>query len=107
MLKKKVSIYVPSTYHDGPAPENIVNYYVNDTLKKLSQLYGGATAQVVSGAWYSEELDKVIQEKITICYSYCDNFDLKKLVSICDNLKKVFKQENISLELSDQGLMFI
>ena len=101
MLTKKVSIYVPSTYHDGPAPEHIVNYYVNDTLKKLSQLYGGATAQVVNGAWYSEELDKVIREKITICYSYCENYNRDDLVTICENLKIVFQQESVSLEINN------
>jgi len=101
MLNKKVSIYVPSTYHDGPAPENIVNYYVNDTLKRLSVMFGGATAQVVNGAWYSVELDKVIQEKITICYSYCESYNREDLVAICENLKKVFNQESISLEINN------
>jgi len=101
MLNKKVSIYVPSTYHDGPAPDHIVNYYVSDTLKKLSQLYGGATAQVVNGAWYSVELDKVIQEKITICYSYCENYNRDDLVAICENLKTVFNQESVSLEINN------
>lgn len=107
MLRKKVSIYVPSTMHDGPAPENIVNYYINDTLKKLSAMFGGATAQLVRGSWYSTELDKLITEDITICYSFCDEYDQDKLVAICDNLKTVFEQEAISLELSDQGLMFV
>ena len=105
MLKKRVSIYVPSTIHDGPAPENVVNYYVNDTLKKLSCMYGGATATSATGSWYSEDLGKLITEKITICYAFCDDYDQEKLVAICDNLKTVF--QSISLELSDQGLMFI
>ena len=107
MLKNKVSIYVPSTMHDAAAPENIVNYYVNDTLKKLSVMFGGATAQRVIGSWYSKELDKLITEEITICYSYCENYNRDDLVAICDNLKTVFMQESISLELSDSGLMFV
>jgi len=107
MLNKKVSIYVPSTMHDTAAPENIVNYYVNDTLKRLSVMFGGATAQVVRGTWYSKELDKLISEDITICYSYCENYNRDDLVSICENLKTVFQQESISLELSDSGLMFV
>lgn len=107
MLRKKVSIYIPSTMHDKPAPENVVNYYVNDTLKKLSCMYGGATATTAFGSWYSEDLGKLITEKITICYAFCDDYDHEKLVAICDNLKTVFQQESISLELSDQGLMFV
>ena len=106
MLNKKVSIYVPSTMHDKPAPENIINYYVNDTLKKLSVMFGGATATAAIGSYYSSELDKLIQEKITICYAFCDNYDLSALQSICENLKTVFQQESISLE-TDNGLMFV
>lgn len=107
MLNKKVSIYVPSTMHDKPAPENIVNYYVNDTLKKLSQLFGGATATRAIGSWYSSELGKLITENITICYAYCEDYNRDDLVAICENLKTVFQQESVSLELSDQGLIFV
>ena len=37
MLKNKVSIYVPSTYRDQAAPDNVVKFYVNNTLKELSK----------------------------------------------------------------------
>ena len=107
MLDKKVSIYVPSTMHAEKAPENIVNYYINDTLKQLSLMFGGATANTAIGSYYSSELDKLIQEKITICYAFCDSYDIEKLRAICENLKTVFMQESISLELSDSGLMFV
>ena len=106
MLNKKISIYVPSTLHDKPAPQNIINYYVNDTLKKLSVMFGGATATTARGSWFSTELNKLIVEDITICYAFCDNYDLSKLIFICENLKTVFEQESISLE-TENGLMFV
>ena len=106
MLNKKVSIYVPSTMHDTPAPENVINYYVNDTLKKLSIMFGGATMTAGRGSWFSEQLDQLITEPVYICYSYCENYDLEKLVAICENLKTVFMQEAISLE-TENGLMFV
>lgn len=106
MLNKKISIYVPSTMHDKPAPENVINYYVNDTLKKLSVMFGGATATNAIGSYYSNELNKLIQEKITICYAYCENYNRDDLVSICENLKTVFQQESISLE-TPAGLEFV
>ena len=106
MLNKKVSIYVPSTMHDTPAPENIINYYVNDTLKKLSVMFGGATMTTGRGSWYSMELDQLITENVYICYAFCDSYDLEKLIAICENLKTVFQQESISLE-TEQGLMFV
>lgn len=106
MLKNKVSIYVPSTYRDQAAPENVINYYVNDTLKKLSVMFGGATATTATGSYYSTELDKLITENITICYAYCSDYDRAALVAICDNLKTVFEQEAISLE-TPAGLEFV
>lgn len=106
MLNNKVSIYVPSTYHDEPAPENIVAYYIQDTLKKLSVMFGGATATAATGSYYSDELKKLITENITICYAFCDNYDHAALVDICENLKIVFMQEAISLE-TPQGLEFV
>ena len=101
MLKNKVSIYVPSTYRDQPAPDNVVKFYVNNTLKELSKMYGGATATAAIGSYYSQELDKLITEPVTICYSYCDSYDYGKLVDICQELKTVFLQESVSLEINN------
>lgn len=106
MLNKKISIYVPSTMHDKPAPENVINYYVNDTLKKLSVMFGGATATRAIGSWYSTELDKLITENVTICYAFCESYNMEDLIAICKNLKNVFQQEAISLE-TENGLYFI
>ena len=100
-LKNKISIYVPSTMHDKPAPENVINYYVNDTLKKLSIMFGGATATTAAGAWFSESLNKVITEKVTICYAFCESYNRSDIVAICDNLKNVFMQECISVEFNN------
>ena len=99
-LKNRIAIYVPSTYHDGPAPDNVVNYYINDTLKKLSNLYGGATMTPARGAFVSDN-GSLIMENIYICYSYCDSYDVNDVRAICENLKTVFNQEAISLEINN------
>lgn len=70
MLKNKVSVYVPSTYRDQAAPDNVVKFYVNNTLKELSKMYGGATATAAIGSY-------------------------------CEELKTVFLQESISLEINN------
>lgn len=101
MLKNRIAVYVPSTYRDQPAPDNVVKFYVNNTLKELSKMYGGATATAAIGSYYSKELDKLITEPVTICYSYCDNYDYQKLVDICQELKTVFLQESVSLEINN------
>lgn len=100
MLKNKISIYVPSTYHTEKAPENVINYYINDTLKKLSALYGGATMTPGKGAYISES-GALIMEDVFICYSYCESYDRVDAVAICENLKTVFNQESISLEINN------
>ena len=105
MLKNKVSIYVPSTYRDQAAPENVVNYYVNDTLKKLSSLFGGATMTVGRGAYVAQD-NTLIIETVYICFAYCEDYNRDNLVSICENLKTVFQQECISLEINN-SLEFI
>lgn len=100
MLKNKVSIYVPSTYRDHAAPENIINFYVADTLKKLSVMFGGATATKARGAYMSND-GALIMEDITVCYSYCEEYDKSALVDICRDLKTVFMQEAVSLEINN------
>ena len=99
MLKNKVSIYVPSTYHDAPAPDNVVNYYVQDTLRQLAALYGGSTATTGKGFFMSEEKGAIL-DNVTICYSFCKKYKKSDLVKICRNLKTVFLQESIGLEIN-------
>lgn len=105
MLRKKVSIYVPSTILDKPAPENVVKFYIEDTKKKLSAMFGGSTSINAVGSWLSDSCG-LINENVTICYSYCSRFNKKKIKAIAQNLKTVFKQEAISVEFNNK-LYFI
>ena len=100
MLTNKISIYVPSTYRDKEAPENVINYYVNDTLKKLAAMFGGATMTTGRGAYVAQD-NTLIIETVYICFAYCEDYNKNELVSICENLKTVFQQEAISLEINN------
>lgn len=100
MLKNKISIYVPSTYRDQAAPENVINFYVADTLKKLSVMFGGATATKARGAYVSND-GALIMEDITIVYAYCEEYNRADLEAICRDLKTVFMQEAVSLEINN------
>lgn len=101
MLKKKVSIYVPSTILDKPAPQNVIDYYIDDTLKKLSSMFGGATRINANGCWLSDSCG-LITENVTICYSFCNKYNKRKVFEIAENLKSVFNQEAISVELNNK-----
>ena len=49
-------------------------------------------------------LNKKVSIYVPSTYRDTDRDDL---VAICENLKTVFMQESVSLELSDAGLMFV
>lgn len=103
MLTKKISIHVPTTYHDAPAPKNVIDYYVKKTMETLSKLYGGATMTTANGAYFSPELNRLIVEKNYVIYSYCDSYNLSDIVAICEELKTVFLQESIMYEIADNA----
>lgn len=108
-LKNKVSIYVPSTIDVYKSIDN--TQYVNEVTKELCLLFGGATSQVAVGSWYSNELNKLITENVTIVYSFISDDDyteenLTKVVAIAKKLCKDMAQECISVEVNN-NLNFI
>lgn len=105
-LKEKVAVYVPSTVDVDKKINN--EFYVNQVLTKFSEIFGGATAINVDGAWMSKANGLVLEKNIII-YSYCDNLtneNVDKVLSICEWLKSELKQEAISLVVNNQ-LYFI
>lgn len=110
MLDKFVSIYVPSTLHDSPAPAELVAAALNNTMTTLALAAGGVTVTQGQGAWYSEALGKLITESVYIVKAFCDEGNFSQVhaaARLCaDTLKVALEQEAISLETS-QGLDFI
>ncbi|WP_052045009.1 hypothetical protein [Prevotella amnii] len=102
-LDCKVAIYVPSTVDVDKEVNN--EQQVLQIIKKLSLLFGGATASDAVGGWVANDGQTVI-EKIKIVYSYCTSEQLKEnidtILEICENLKKEMLQEAITLEINGQ-----
>lgn len=102
-LDCKVAIYVPSTVDVDKEVNN--EQQVLQIIKKLSPLFGGATASDAVGGWVANDGQTVI-EKIKIVYSYCTSEQLKEnidtILEICENLKKEMLQEAITLEINGQ-----
>lgn len=98
-LTEKVAIYVPGTCGVDSAADT--SSYVERIASELSSLFGGASAQVVSGYWLSP-VAGLVQEKTTVVYSFCspdalaDHIgDVEKLArQLCKDLK----QEAVTVE---------
>lgn len=102
-LDCKVAIYVPSTVNVNETVSN--EKQVMEIIKRLSVLFGGATASDAVGGWVANDGQTVI-EKIKIVYSYCTSEQLKNnidtILEICENLKNEMSQEAITLEINGQ-----
>lgn len=106
-LKKRISIYVPSTVNVN---ENIDNkIYVEKTACFLSDLFGGSTSVNASGNWVSGDIG-LVSENVTIVYSYCSKSDFDQyendIILFVKKLCSEMKQECISCEI-DNNLYFV
>ena len=102
-LDSKVAIYVPSTINVNEQTDNTAQ--VMNIIRKLSTLFGGATASDAVGGWVAEDGQTVI-EKVKIVYSFCTSDQLKEhistIIAICEELKTEMSQEAITLEINGQ-----
>lgn len=102
-LDSKVAIYVPSTLNVNEQTDNTAQ--VMNIIRKLSTLFGGATASDAVGGWVAENGQTVI-EKVKIVYSFCTSDQLKQhistIIEICEELKNEMSQEAITLEINGQ-----
>lgn len=102
-LDSKVAIYVPSTLNVNEQTDNTEQ--VLQIIRKLSQLFGGATASDAVGGWVAENGQTVI-EQVKIVYSFCTSDQLKEnfceILQICEDLKNEMSQEAITLEINGQ-----
>ena len=102
-LDSKVAIYVPSTINVNEETDNTAQ--VLRIIRRLSELFGGATASDAVGGWVSESGETVI-EKVKIVYSFCTSDQLKEhistIIEICEELKTEMSQEAITLEINGQ-----
>lgn len=108
-LDNLVTVYVPHTVERNIQANNAS--WVEFTLVKLSQLFGGASSYDGIGAWIDASHDnELIQEHITYCYSYCDDTSLQangdKLAELCAVLRDKLGQSAVSLVINGR-LYFI
>lgn len=106
-LSSKVGIYIPSTVDVNVAIDTAT--VVDNTLRLLSNSFGGATSTEAIGCWSSVS-NGLVKEHITVCYSYTDSLKLEQeidnIIEYCLRLKQELRQEAISLEVNNE-LYFI
>ena len=102
-LDSKVAIYVPSTININEETDN--RKQVLNVIRRLSEMFGGATASDAVGGWVSQS-GEVIVEKVKVVYSFCTTGQLKDriddILSICEDIKNEMKQEAVTLEINGQ-----
>jgi hypothetical protein len=105
MLNHKVAIYVPSTVKGNqPAPADLIAKWVRQSKIKLANLFGGFTAYVGQGGWYSAEFG-LIEENVTIVQAYTDEEGLTKVPQVRELAQAIaseMEQEVVSVEVDGQ-----
>ncbi|WP_225985489.1 DUF3574 domain-containing protein [Priestia endophytica] len=99
-LDNVVKIYVPSTYNIDEPIDN--KKYVDQSLEKFSNMFGGATSVDGTGAWIGDN-KKLVKEKVTVVYSFAEKLDkdkMNKVVEYAKHLKNDMKQSSVSLEIN-------
>lgn len=100
---QRVCIYIPSTIDVDKTIDN--SLYVKNIQIELVSLFGGATTiNNCVGSWYSNDLNKAVNENVTMVYSFTDlktlENNVKKVWDIAYKLCKLMRQECISLEIN-------
>lgn len=104
-----LSILVPSTVNVDSAIDN--HEYVQKVVKKLSFYDKNSISYYnTKGSWYSEDLEKVVVEKITVVNvdfaRKINGFDIMYFVGLARMLKKEMSQEGVSVYIN-QALAII
>ena len=103
MLRKKISIYVPSTLNVDKKIDN--SAYVEKTARFLSDAFGGCTCTNAVGNWIASD-KKLVAENVTICYAFCDVVSyykmLKSVYNFARELCADMTQEAISVEFNNK-----
>ena len=101
--KNSISLFVPSTVNVS----NYVNssYYVNYCYNKIKSLYNNNNIKYYDtiGSWYSDDLQKVVIENITIITLELNTIteaDIYNFIQFANWIKKEMQQEGVSIAIN-------
>jgi len=98
-----ISLFVPSTINIDKHVNN--TYYVNYCYNKIKSLYGNNNIKYydTKGSWFSEDLQKVITEDITIItleLNIITEADIYNFIQLANWIKKEMQQEGVSIAIN-------
>lgn len=105
-LRQHVAVYIPSTRNtDKPLSSEEHRQLVLKAVKRLSLLFGGATAIPGEGGWYRREDGRVVIEPITVVYAFAVDISPHDAASIrrfCKVLKSILQQDAIAAQINGE-----
>ena len=109
MLAARYAVYVPGTRNTNQTlTENERKEWTLGVIRRMSYVFGGATAQEGLGGWVTQDGELVL-ENVNIVYSYTENKTAENEIavrSIAAWLAAELKQEAVTIETPD-GLDFV
>jgi len=106
---ERVAIYVPTTLGTrGEAPQSLIDASIAESVRIMSELFGGATITDGRGAWTAND-GGMAEEAVHIVYSYAAKSDLTDdvvdaIVELAEDVQRRQEQEAVALEVS--GAMY-
>jgi hypothetical protein len=99
---KQVAVFIPSTTDVNNVNVALGEHYTQHALRVLSDLFGGASAIPVQGAYVANDGSLVI-ESVTKVYSYAKRLshtDLKSVKALAQHVCKQMSQESVLVEVN-------
>ena len=103
-INNTLALFVPSTLDTDKKIDN--TNYVLSTIQKIQNRYNlkNIVYYDTSGSWYSDDMQKVIIEDITIIQidlQKVNELDIKFFQKLALEIKKVMSQEGVSFTIND------
>ncbi|QDP72026.1 cyclic nucleotide-binding domain-containing protein [Legionella israelensis] len=106
----RIAIFIPITSTINHADTSTM---INETLKFLGNIFGGATSKEAAGVWKNQDVKKNInfiqEEKIFMIYSYTTGKALRnnlhKVVEFAKTIKNSLQQESLAIEINNKLIL--
>lgn len=105
-LTEKITLYIPSKQKDGTNRTQDAEKIRDNVIYYMSEVFGGATCENVTGSYYSQENQKVVTEQVYKIYSHApNNFETykhtKNVIQYAKQIKLTLKQESIAIGINE------
>ena len=105
-LTEKITLYIPSKEKDGTSRTQDAEKIRDNVIHYMSEVFGGATCENVTGSYYSQENKTVVTEKVYKIYSHApNNFETykntKSIIQYAKQIKLTLNQESIAIGINE------